>query len=443
MKKVGIKKILVTSLVLLSVGVLTACGSKEGDKGSSDGGNSGGGKKSELVVWTFTDELKTMIQNYYEKSNPDLGYKIKIVTIPTDQYETKIDPIIGTKDAPDVIALESAFVKKYVESGLMADIGALGLDEASKDVIPYVKEVGSSKDGVLRALAWQAAPGGFFYRDSLAKKYLGANSPEEAQKLMGDYNAFYETAKVLKEKSNGSVYMISSIHDIAKPFFGQRQHGWVEDNKLVIDDSLNNLLEVSRKFVSEKLTQDTEGQSEAWFAGMNGDSIMGYSLPTWGLHYWLKPNAVSADKSKTTEGDWRMIQGPTSFFWGGTWVGLTEQSKMKEEGAELVKYLTTNADFLKTWAKETGDFVSSQTVVDEIKGDYKEEFLGGQNHYAEFSNMAQSINAKILTEYDQTIEKLFMDSCLAPYSKGEVEKDKAMKDFKDAVVNAYPDLEVK
>ena len=50
----------------------------------------------------------------------------------------------------------------------------------------------------------------------------------------------------------------------------------------MIDDSLYDLLDVSRKFVEEGLTQDTEGQSEAWFAGMNGDNVFGYSLPTWG-----------------------------------------------------------------------------------------------------------------------------------------------------------------
>ena len=98
--------------------------------------------------------------------------------------------------------------------------------------------------------------------------------------------------------------------------------------------------------------------------------------------------------------------------------------------------------FLKQWAEDTGDFVSNERVVEEIKGEYEEEFLGGQNHYAEFADMVQDINAKILTEYDQTIETLFTDSCLTPYSKGEVDQETAIQNFKDAVVNAYPDVQV-
>ena len=201
-------------------------------------------------------------------------------------------------------------------------------------------------------------------------------------------------------------------------------------------------MDISKDFVSQKLTQDTEGQSEAWFAGMNENKVLGYSLPTWGLSYWLKPNATSADKKVTTDGDWRMIQGPTSWFWGGTWAGITEKYTKKEEAADLIKYITTDPTFLKKWAEDKGDFVSSQKVVNEIKDTYEEKFLGGQNHYAAFAAMAENINAKILTKYDQTIETLYIDNCLIPYSKGEKDKKKAIQDFKDAVVNAYPDLKI-
>ena len=65
-----------------------------------------------------------------------------------------------------------------------------------------------------------------------------------------------------------------------------------------------------------------------------------------------------------------------------------------------------------------------------------------QDRLHETVNMAENINAKILTKYDQTIETLYIDNCLIPYSKGEKDKKKAIQDFKDAVVNAYPDLKI-
>ncbi|MDQ8407256.1 ABC transporter substrate-binding protein [Enterococcus faecium] len=427
------KKLSVALLGVSLIGVLTACGT--GSERSSE-------DNLELTVWTFTDELSTMINEYYLPAHESLDYEIKIVEIPSDQFETKLDPVLGTRNAPDVIALESAFVKKYVESGLMADLGEYGLEEAASDTYLYVKDVGTSREGTLHALAWQAAPGGFYYRASLAESLLGITDADEMQEQIADYEKFYEVAKEVKENSGGTVQMISSVQDLAKPFFGMRESGWVEDEKLIIDDKLHELMDISRRFVEEDLTKDTEGQSEAWFAGMNGETDFGYSPPTWGLHYWLKQNATSADGSRTTEGDWRMIQGPSSWFWGGTWIGATDTSEMKEEAAALIQYLTTDPEFLEQWAKDTGDFVSNERVVEAIKSSYQEDFLGGQNHYNEFSEMVQSINAKILTEYDQTIETLFIDHCLTPYSKGETDKESAIQNFKDAVANAYPDLEI-
>ena len=61
------------------------------------------------------------ITEYYLKDNPDLPYEIKIVQTPTDQFEQKLDPILGSDNAPDVVFLEQMFVKKYVESGMLED----------------------------------------------------------------------------------------------------------------------------------------------------------------------------------------------------------------------------------------------------------------------------------------------------------------------------------
>ena len=68
-----------------------------------------------------------MINDYYLPAHDDLAYDIRIVEIPSDHLETKLDPILGSKDAPDVIALESAFVKKYVESGAEGTLVHWGL----------------------------------------------------------------------------------------------------------------------------------------------------------------------------------------------------------------------------------------------------------------------------------------------------------------------------
>lgn len=438
------KKMFGISLVSLSL--LAACG---------DGGNSGesgdsapvtddedvevetfGSGDQVLTVWSFTDEINTMIDEYFIPANPDLDYQIEIVNIPTEEFETKLDPIISTDNAPDVILLEQNFAKKYVESGMLADFSGFdNIMSGSEATYDYVKGIGTNEDGVFNATAWQAAPGAFFYRQSMAEEYLGVNTPEELQAKISDWDGFINTARELKEASNGEKYMIASTGaDLRFPYLGSRETGWVVDGEFVVDDQIYAMLDTAKLMVDEGLTLDVEAEGEEYFAGMNSDEIFGYTLPTWALHFWLKPNG------ENTSGDWRMAQGPATYFRGGTWIGMLDNSDMKEAASELITFVGTSDEFLTDWAQDKGDVVSNQTVVEEIKDEYSDEFLGGQNHYAAFAAMVDDINTDIITEYDQQINSLFLDFALTPYSKGEVELEEAMESFKQQVQNSYPDL---
>jgi len=441
------KKLL--GLVIVSIFILAACGGggngdsdAEGESAISDDEDvetaSYGSGEDVLEVWSFTDEINTFVEEYYTQDNPDLDHTIEIVNIPTEEFETKLDPIINTDDAPDVILLEQNFAKKYVNSGMLADLSQFdNVTEGSEETYDYIKDVGTDEDDVLRALAWQAAPGAFFYRQSMAEEHLGASTPEEMQEMISDWDGFIDTARELKEASNGENYMISSTAaDLRFPYLGSREEGWVVDNELVIDDQVYEMLDTARLMVEEDLTLDVEAEGEEYFAGMNNDEIFGYQLPTWALHFWLKPNG------ENTAGDWRMTKGPSTYFRGGTWIGMLDSSDMKEEASELITYVTTDEGFLTQWAQDSGDVVSHEGVVEDIKGDYSDDFLGGQNHYAEFADMIDDIDAEIITEYDQQINTLFMDYALIPYSKGEVELDQAIEDFTGQVQNSYPDLTV-
>ena len=436
------------SLAAMSSLVLGACGNGEDSGNETDTDQAELGEDAELQtygsgdqvleVWSFTDEINTIIEDYYMENNRDLNYQIEIVNIPTEEFETKLDPIIGTDSAPDVILLEQNFAKKYVESGMLADLDQFdNISSGSEETYDYVTGIGTNREGEFVANSWQAAPGAFFYRQSMAEEYLGIANPEEMQERISDWDGFIQTARELDKASNGEVDMISSTDDIRFPYLGGREQGWVVEDELVIDENIYDMLDTALLLNEEGLMLDAEPSSEAYFAGMASDDIFGYSLPTWGLHFWLKPNGGEA-----TQGDWRMVQGPASYFRGGTWIGMLGSSDMQDAASELIAYVTTNEEFLNSWAKDTGDVVSNKKVVESIKDDYSDEYLGGQNHYTAFADMIPDINASIITEYDQTLNELFLDHALTPYSKGEVDKDTAIKNFKDQVVNSFPELTV-
>ncbi len=385
-----------------------------------------------LVVWSFTDEIKNMIDKYYLVDNP--GKQIEYSLTPTDQFPNKLDPVLASgSGAPDVFALEDAFVRKYIESGLLLDLSDIAAEVKGKS-LAYPIEVGSY-EGKVYGLSWQATPGAMFYRRSLAKKYLGTDDPKEVQKYMSSLDKFVETAGVLKSKSGGKCVVVSSTGDMFMPFKGARKDPWVVGGKLVIDPAMVSYMEMAKTLRDKGYEGRSQQWSEGWFNGMKGTlkdesgkdvEVFSYLLPTWGLHYVLKTNAPD------TSGDWAMIPGPAPYRWGGTWIAAYKGTKNVAAAKEFIKYVTSSDSFLERWAKDTGDVVSNTVVTAKIKDSYSEPFLGGQNHYAEFVDMAKNVDGKLTQGTDQAIEALFNEAVIS-YVEGEKSKDKAIADFKSQV----------
>ena len=391
-------------------------------------------KDAPLVVWSFTDEVEGLINNYYLKDNPD--FKLEYVYTPTDQFESALDPVLAIgKGVPDVFALEAAFVRKYVEGGQLLDLTDIYERNKSK-LLAYPVEIGTF-NGKVYGMSWQACPGAMFYRRSLAIKYLGTDDPAVVQTYFTDLNKFMETAELLKQASNGQCVVVSSRGDLYNVFLGARRNPWVVNGRLEIDPAMERYMEMS-KIIHDNRYDARVGQwSGGWFEGMRDELVdangrpyecFANFLPTWGLHYVLKTNVTRADGTSTA-GDWAMIPGPAPYRWGGTWLGAWKGTKKADAAKQLIEYIATNDSFLERYAKDSGDMVGNLTVVNKIKDSFTEPFLGGQNHYAAFAEMAKTVDGRPVQGTDQSIESLFSEQVTA-FVEGEKTKDQALADFR-------------
>lgn len=426
------KSLLVLSGVLCAAAMLSVGCKKGGDDASAKGDAS-----KSLVVWSFTDELSKMIDA------PGYGYKaahqditVEYSLTPTDQFPNKLDPVLASGNGcPDVFALENAFVRKYIEEG--PDL-LLPLDDVYAEIkdkmADYPMQIGSY-NGHVYGMAWQVCPGAVFYRRSLAKEFLGTDDPVEVQKAMADLSKFLELAETIKTKSNGTVDIVSSTGDLFMPYKGARKDPWVVNGKLVIDPAMDQFMEMSKLMHDNHYDARVGQWSEGWFAGMKDAltdetgknvKVFCYFLPTWGLHYTLKPNAGD------TAGDWAMCAGPANYFWGGTWIAAYKGTKNPNAAKEMIKYLVSNDNFCENYAKETGDTLGNYHTQEAIKNDFSESFLGGQNHFAAFCEMAKGVDGKLVQGTDQAIEALWNEA-VAAYANGEKSKDQALNDFKAQV----------
>lgn len=422
-----------------------------------------------LNVWAFTNEIRTMAIAF-EGRHPKVDVVYTMIPMTNGEYQTKVKAAAGTADSPDVVALEAAFVKEWVESDLLADLNELVPLTEDLKTFPSVVEVGTY-EGVTKGFSYQATPGAFFYRRSIAKECLGTDDPAEVQAMVADLDKFVETAAKIKECGTGDYFTVGTPGEMLNPFLANREQPWIVDDTLVIDPMVEEYVKFAKLMRENGYESQATQWSEGWFAGMNDTlkdangtpkKVFSYFLPTWGLPYVLIPNS----KSDTTDtgGDWAMINGPMAYQWGGTWVGVLEGSPNTELAKEFVKFVALDEENLTNWATgvytneylkaidpETpddqqqagGDFVSSQVVVEKITSSFDDsdlaKFLGGQNSYAAFGQAAPSVNGSLLTGSDDAIQRALNDP-LASYLNGDITEAEMYTQWLDAVRNEFPDL---
>jgi hypothetical protein len=420
-----------------------------------------------LNVWSFTNEIRTM-GIAFEALHPEVDVVYTMIPMTNGEYQTKLKAALGTAEVPDVVALEAAFVKEWVEADFLADLNdLLPLAEELK-TYPAVVEVGTN-EGVAKGFSYQSTPGGFFYRRSIATECLGTDDPAAVQEMVATLDAFVATAATIKECSDGKYFMVGTSAELFNPFLANRAQPWVVDDTLIIDPMVEEYVAFAKLMRDNGYESQATQWTEGWFAGMSdtlvdaqGTSVrvFSYFLPTWGLPYVLQPN------SGDTGGDWALIKGPLPYQWGGTWVGAMADSPNLDLAKQFIEFVALDEQNLTNWAtgvytneyltaidpetpedqaQAPGDFVSSQVVVENITstfdGSVLYDWLGGQNNYEAFDAAARLVSGQLMTGSDDAIQRAMNDP-LASYLNGAITEAEFWQQWLDAVRNLFPELTI-
>lgn len=433
-------------------------GNDGGNATVSDGGNDAGNTDAAeegkvLNIWCWNDEFQQRITKFYPgytdngdgtgkigdvvvkwtiNPNADNGYQIPLDAALLDQDNVAADEKI------DIFLIEADYADKYVNSDYSLPVSAVGITDAdTAEMYTYTKEIATDANGALKAVSWQAAPGLFAYKRSIAKAVLGTDNPDEVQTYVADWAKFDETAKKMKD---AGYFMLSGYDDAYRTFSNNVSAPWVNDaNEIVIDANILKWVEQTKTYTDNGYNNKNSLWSNGWAKDQGPDGkVFGFFYSTWGINFTLLGNAGEAGF-----GDWAVCYGPQSYYWGGTWICASYQTDNKSLVKDIMYALTCNGEIMEsiTRDQDVQDYTNNMAAMEAIANDasYGSEFLGGQNHVALFTENAKKIDMSNISAYDQGLNETFQ-AAFKDYFDGNVDYDTALANFYTNATVKYPEL---
>jgi len=453
------KKIVLVLLTLVVALGLVACNEdSSGDAESSEG--------DVLVIRAWNTEFQDRFRAFYPSyvktldSGNDLlvdGTEVKWIIVANDgnAYQTALDQALLNQDSAadddkvDIFLIEADYARKYTDvdgDPVALDlVDDLGIDEELlADQYGYTQDIVTDSEGNLRATSWQATPGLFAYRRSIATEVLGSDDPEDVQAALSDWNGFDTVAASM---ATAGYKMLSGYDDAYRTFSNNFSDKWVDGTEIRIDDQIVNWIEQTKTYTDNGYNNGNSLWSEGWASDQGPDGeVFGFFYSTWGINFTLLGNSLE-DSSAPAEvgngiyGDWGVVEGPASYYWGGTWivgaVGTDNPSLVRD----VMVTLTMNESIAKDITLTTQDYTNNQSGMDFIANDedYGSDFLGGQNHIALFNSAAADIDMSNTSPYDQGLNES-IQTAFGDYFEGEVTYDEAWANFETLVSTLYPEL---
>lgn len=352
----------------------------------------------------------------------------------------------------DVYFCEADWALKYINDDTKTlALDKLGLTDADfPNIHSYTDEIGKDGNGVRKGISWQAAAGGYGYNARLAEEYLGVKTPEEMQAKVADWDKFVATAQEVSTASNGGCAIADSLGGLWQAYACGRTTPWVVDNALQIDDFCKDYADTAKALWDcGGVTKNSQWASDgSWTAAGTTGACMGYFASTWGFGGFFLDAA--GGEGGAEYGNWNLVQGPTPYYWGGTWIVVNPATDNGEEARDFIISATSDEAQMSEYATKKPEYVNNTAVMDSlisantvfnpvISGNFKD----GQNYFAVLAENAKTIDFNgLITPYDATIKGAFQDAVKTEYLEGGKSYEDTIETFKDKVAESITTIDV-
>lgn len=418
-----------------AVGALTLLA---GCSGSGDSAT-GGGKKDGKVTITMgmygvMGIKETGLLEQYEKENPGVEIKAEVAGDEQTYYTALQTRLAAGKGLKDIQGIEIGRAKEITEtqSGKFADFSDVdGIDH----FLPWKESQISTGDGKVLGLGTDIGPMAVCYRkDYFERAGLPTDREKVAELWAGDWSKYVEVGRTFKKdfKGGGVSYM-----DAVSGLFNAMVYGYPEqyyddkgeliyDKNPAVKEAWNLAADAAEDGLSAKLRQFQPG----WDPGLANGTFATAVCPAWMLSH-ISEKAGAANKGK-----WDVAKAPKGANWGGSFLGVVEQSPVKEEAKKLVAWLTAPEQQAHIFT-EIGNIPSSRTALesDAVKN-AKSAYFSDAPIGRIFGAAAKEIPDKqVLGRKDGTIKDTFSQGLSLVEQQGTA-RDKAWRTTTERIEKA-------
>ncbi|MFH9010855.1 ABC transporter substrate-binding protein [Streptomyces sp. NPDC017943] len=407
--------------------------------GGSDDSATGGGKKDGKVTITMglygvMGLKETGLLEQYEKENPDVDIKAEIAGDEQTYYTALQTRLAAGKGLKDIQGIEIGRAKEITETQAdkFADFSGT---EGTDHFLPWKESQISTGDGKVLGLGTDIGPMAVCYRkDYFEKAGLPTERDEVAKLWEGDWKKYVEVGRTFKKdfKGDGVAYMDAASGLFNAMIYGNSEQFYDEKGELIYDSNpaVKQAWALAADAAEDGLSAKLRQFQPGWDPGLANGTFATAVCPAWMLSH------ISEKAGPANKGKWDVAKAPKGANWGGSFLGVVEQSPVKEEAKKLVAWLTAPEQQAHIF-KEIGNIPSSRQALDspEVK-DAKSEYFSGAPIGRIFGAAAQEIPDKqVLGRKDGTIKDTFSQGLTLIEQQG-TDRDKAWETTAERIEKA-------
>jgi cellobiose transport system substrate-binding protein len=425
----------VSALVsLASIGLLAGCG-----------GGSGGvvtdGSRSEDGTVTITMGLygvmgfeETDLLDRYMAEHPNVRIEAEVAGDEQTYYTALQTNLAAGSGLKDIQGIEIGRAAEIVDtqSDMFADFSTM---TGNDHFLPWKLNQVTTPDGEILGLGTDIGPMAVCYRKDLFEQAgLPTDREEVSQLWQNDWSEYVDAGeRFMANSQNGEIaYMDSSSALFNAMIYGHSEQFYNPGGELIYAENpvVTEAWDLASRVASAGITAALPQFLPGWDPGLANSTFATTVCPAWMLGHIIEK------AGEENAGKWDVARAPQGANWGGSFLGVIEDSPVKEEAMELVAWLTEPEQQAYLF-QELGNFPSSQEAIESPEvTEATSEYFSGAPIGEIFGQAALEIPAEqVLGPKDGTIKDLFAQSLQQIESQGK-SPDDAWADIEENIERA-------